>query len=371
MTNDNSIILLAPQLYGVGGIQAYMRRLREISAAYCEIKSSQFRCLSLADTQEEKQMHSRPVGDGAFIGCGGNKVRFVLETIDVARRLPSSLVIVGHLGQVPVAWVLRSLGLIESYILVLYGIEAWKKAAWLDRQAARSARCIVAITEYTAQEFCKHNGIPFDRTRIIPPTLAEEKIELRVYRQRIGTDLAILTVGRLSMDDRYKGIETLIEAVGQARNHGAKVHLTVAGDGDDLPRLKELALRLELDDTVAFVGAVPDSRLQELYQECDIFIMPSKKEGFGIVFLEAMRFQKPCIGGNHGGTPEVITHGVDGYLVDYGDVDQLTRYLTEFSRRPELRRQMGLRGYEKIKAGYLFPHMRDNWFALLDEFTAK
>jgi len=99
--------------------------------------------------------------------------------------------------------------------------------------------------------------------------------------------------------------------------------------------------------------------------------MPSKKEGFGIVFLEAMRYGKPCIGGNYGGTPEVITHGVDGYLVNYGDVDQLVRYLVEFSQRPEIRRGMGLKGYEKVKARYLFSHMRDKWFALLDELIGK
>ena len=113
--------------------------------------------------------------------------------------------------------------------------------------------------------------------------------------------------------------------------------------------------------------AVPDEKLCLLYQECDVFAMPSSKEGFGIVFLEAMRHGKPCIGGNHGGTPEVIDHGVDGYLVNYGDVAQLTRYVVELSQNADLRRDMGLKGYQKVKAGYLFPHMRDNWFSLLNQ----
>ena len=136
--------------------------------------------------------------------------------------------------------------------------------------------------------------------------------------------------------------------------------------GWTLPRLKELALHLGLDGHVTFLGAVSDERLRLLYQECDVFALPSKGEGFGIVFLEAMRQGKPCIGGNHGGTPEVIEHGVDGYIVNYGDVEQLAHYLVEFFHKPELRRHMGLKGYQKVKASYLFSRMRNDWFDLLD-----
>jgi glycosyltransferase involved in cell wall biosynthesis len=84
-----------------------------------------------------------------------------------------------------------------------------------------------------------------------------------------------------------------------------------------------------------------------------------------------MRHGKPCIGGNHGGIPEVIDHGIDGYLVDHGNVEQLAQYLTDFSQRPAFRQAMGLRGYEKVKARYLFTHMRDNWFGFLDEVLGR
>jgi glycosyltransferase involved in cell wall biosynthesis len=122
---------------------------------------------------------------------------------------------------------------------------------------------------------------------------------------------------------------------------------------------------------VTFLGAVSDERLRLLYQECDVFAMPSKGEGFGIVFLEAMHQGKPCIGGNHGGTPEVIDHGANGYLVDYGDVEQLAHYLMELFRKTDLRWNMGLKGYQKVEARYLFSHMRNNWFGLLEETLGR
>ena len=73
------------------------------------------------------------------------------------------------------------------------------------------------------------------------------------------------------------------------------------------------------------------------------------------------------IGGNHGGTPEVIDDGETGYLVEHGDLGRLTHLLINLSDNPELRRTMGANGYKKLRANYVFPRMRDNWFSVLDE----
>jgi glycosyltransferase involved in cell wall biosynthesis len=80
-----------------------------------------------------------------------------------------------------------------------------------------------------------------------------------------------------------------------------------------------------------------------------------------------MRFGKPCIGGRHGGTPEVIDHGVDGFLVEHADVGSLAQYLMDLSERPWLRWEMGLRAFAKVRSKYLFKHMRESWFGLLDD----
>ena len=314
MKTQKSILFLAPQLYGSpGGVQTYMRRLREILTIYSKIRGFRVHCISLVDAREERELHPPRAQQGTFMGCAGKKLIFVLNAFGCTTRHSDTLMVVGHLGQAPVALVLKKLGLIQSYILVLHGIEAWDRATWLDRQAARGASCIVATTQYTACEFGKHNDISIERFRIIPVSLAEEKIDPPPDNQGNIGEIRVSTVARLSSGDRDKGIDTLIQAVAKVRSNGLRVHLTVVGDGDDLRRLKEMAMELGLDSqTASFLGFVSDKKLQSLYKECDVFALPSKKEGFGIVFLEAMRFAKPCIGGNHGGLPEVITHGVDG-----------------------------------------------------------
>lgn len=368
MDNGRPAILLATQLYAPGGIQTYLRRLWEILGAWGEDRGSLVRCLSLMDGFAEPTLHPRPVREEGFSGCQGRKVTFVLRAISEIWKFRNGLVIVGHIRQAALVWMLKRMGLIRGYLLVIYGIDAWARLRWWERRAAGGAACIVAISGYTAQEFSRHNNIPLEQLRVIPPALAEDRISPpRPVAQVNGDTFQVLTVGRLSLDDRPKGIGALIQAVAHALRKGAQVKLTVVGDGDDGSALKDLALRLELEDEITFVGSASEDRLRELYQECDLFALPSRKEGFGIVFLEAMRFGKPVIGGNHGGTPEIIDHGVDGVLVDTSNVEGLAQYLVEFSKSPALRRQMGLKGYEKVRKRYLFSRMREDWFSLLDE----
>src|SRR5213594_920599 len=93
-----SILLLAPQLHVPGGIQTYMRRLREIVSAYGQIRGHQARCVSLLDRQDERcDSHPGSIEHGAFVGCRGSKMMFALNAIGLARKYRFGLVIVGHL----------------------------------------------------------------------------------------------------------------------------------------------------------------------------------------------------------------------------------------------------------------------------------
>ena len=346
-----------------------MRRLVEVLAAYKLRNKCSLDCLSLGDEGFVAERHGHPAICDTFIGTKGSKVKFALKALKLARKHRLSLVVIGHVGLAPIGWGLKRLGLIRSYVIIVYGVEVWRTLPWYDRCAVRNAKYIVSITEFTGREFCRHNGFPFAHIKVIPPVLVEDDISQPLRKALGGGILRVLTVGRLSISDRDKGFDVLIRAVREARDGIANIQLLIVGDGEDVDRLRRLVSSHDLDAEVTFLGAIGDERLRQLYEECDLFVMPSKKEGFGIVFIEAMRYGKPCIGGKHGGTPEVITDGVDGYLVDYGDVKQLARYLVELSKRSDLRLSMGMKGYEKVKSRFLFPHMRDHWFALLDKLS--
>jgi glycosyltransferase involved in cell wall biosynthesis len=251
-------------------------------------------------------------------------------------------------------------------VLVLHGIEAWTRVKPAIRAAAAGASWIVATTRHTASRFANANGIPEEKFRVIPLAIPDSMAEPAEPPGRDG-ELRVLTAGRLASEDAYKGYDVLIAGIARARDMGAKMTLRVIGAGDDLARLRSHAASLGLAGReVEFLGAVSDAQLKQELRDCDVFALPSKGEGFGIVYLEAMAMARPCIAGNHGGPPEIIEDGKDGWLVEHGDVAGLAARLAALQRDPGLRREMGANAALKVKQRYLFSHMRDAWFKFLD-----
>ncbi|MBI4507924.1 MAG: glycosyltransferase family 4 protein, partial [Chloroflexi bacterium] len=143
------------------------------------------------------------------------------------------------------------------------------------------------------------------------------------------------------------------------------------GDGDDRPELERLAEESGVAQRVVFAGTKVGEELATYYRACDVFVMPSIKEGFGIVFLEAMAFGKPVVGGNHGGTPEAVQDGVTGFLVQYGDESALADRLSLLLRDAELRARMGEAGRRHVAAQYTFGHFSERLTGVLAEIYAR
>jgi glycosyltransferase involved in cell wall biosynthesis len=94
--------------------------------------------------------------------------------------------------------------------------------------------------------------------------------------------------------------------------------------------------------------------------------MPSRQEGFGLVFLEAMALGKPVIAGSFGGAPEIVQDGIIGFLVDPDDRDALSRRLIQLLKDEELRRKMGNAGRERVEESYTFQSFRDRFVRILE-----
>jgi len=147
----------------------------------------------------------------------------------------------------------------------------------------------------------------------------------------------------------------------------------VVGDGDDLPRIQRLAARAGVADRVHFLGRIPphSPELLACYAHADLFVLPSKGEGFGIAFLEAMAFGKPVVGGAHGGTPDVIEDGVCGYLVPHGDVDRLAEALERLLLDEAHRAELGRRARARVESHFLFAQFRERLVGILNELCAS
>jgi N-acetyl-alpha-D-glucosaminyl L-malate synthase BshA len=115
--------------------------------------------------------------------------------------------------------------------------------------------------------------------------------------------------------------------------------LVMIGDGPDRVPAEELARTRGVEKDVLFLGQ--QNGVREKLGQADLFLLPSKLESFGLAALEAMACEVPVIATNAGGIPEVIEHGVDGYLVEPGDVQQAGRYAIELLSRADRGREMG------------------------------
>jgi len=351
------MLLLAPEVWkSHGGIQRYMQMILRILAD----RHDTCAVLSLVDSEK-----NRPDDAATYATmCSGSKMRFCIRAFQLARAGAARKMVIGHVGLLPVGMILRWLKLTDDYAVVLHGIEAWERLPWLNRMAARRASRLVATTSYTAREFCFLNGVDLERCIVIP--LATDRNPRLVRRSAPETELKLLMVGRLSRADHYKGVDTVLEAVRLGRDEGLTFGLEIVGAGNDTERLENLARSLEIRDAVRFRGALPDQEVQRAYDEAHVFVMPSKKEGFGIVFVEAMASGLPCIGANHGGTPEVIEHLETGFLIEYGDAAQMVIYLRSLLESPDLYHALSRAAYHRATQTLGFDAMAKGWGGLVD-----
>ena len=369
------IVGLFPELLALGGIQRAGRHTAAVLAEYAAEKGMSCRLLSLNDPEG---IHLVKVGglEFAFRGFNRAKGRFVRtalrEAIGGAR-----LTVVEHPNLAPLARAMRLVAPGLRTVIQAHGTEVWTPLAVPRRWALRQADLVLAPSSVTARQLVTVQGVDEKRVRCLPWGLDPE-LGCSAAKSSQGASGAdefpdgkvVLTVGRQDRSDQYKGVDLLIEAMPRLLHAFPDLHLVVIGSGTDRPRLERMAQRLHIGEQTHFLGDVPGEKLAAAYHRCNVFAMPSSGEGFGLVFLEAMAFGKPVVGGAHGGTLDIIEDGVTGYLVSHGDADRLAQVLEHLLADDGLRKQIGRRAQERIREAYLFEHFHTRLTDMLEEITA-
>ena len=177
-------------------------------------------------------------------------------------------------------------------------------------------------------------GVPM---RVVPNGVALPERRRRRER-REGEPLAVGFAGRLAPE---KGLPVLFEACAMARSRGVDVRLVLAGPGEtsELERLLHL---LGLSPHAELAGPLAD--LEPFWERCDALVLPSTSEGCANVLLEGMARGVPVIATNVGGTPEIVRHGRDGWLVPPRSQAQLARAIELFARNPAFAARLGAAG---------------------------
>ena len=218
----------------------------------------------------------------------------------------------------------------------------------LAHKVAR-ARFVCAISFYGRSQLMKAseprywdklevNPLGVDCTRFLPPP-----------HRRDQNPFEVLCVATLTPS---KGLPLLIGAVDRLVRQGRSIHLRLVGDGPDRQDLESAIARRGLEGHVTLEGNCNQDRVQAFYRETDLFALASFAEGIPVVLMEAMAMEIPCVATWITGIPELIRHGVDGWLVPPGDEEQLADAIAKLMDDPELRRKLGRSARIRVQEKY-------------------
>ena len=352
-----------------GGIAVAGRLLLDSTRAWAADRGIAVRLLTLGEPSDLP-----PGVDGeAFSGDRGALARAVWRThfFDGYRHH-----VYDFLGVARIQGVLPS-RLRARYLLYLYGIECWVPLRGSRRRAVAGAETRLACSAYTVDRMRRVNP---DAPAVTPLHLALGEAALAdgapdpKVLEGIG-DHAVLIVGRLASGERYKGHEQLIAAIAQMTRptSGDDVEradqLIIVGEGEDRDRLASIARSLGVADRVRFTGFVDAATLAALYERCAVLAMPSDGEGFGFVYLEAMRAAKPCIALAGSAAAEIVVDGETGRLVAPG-VEPLVRALEELLGDPARAAALGAAGRARWQREFRPEVFRARFATHLDALTA-
>lgn len=258
--------------------------------------------------------------------------------LDAALRAASSTAVadtalVWHMGLAKLLPLLR--GKPKSVFVFLHGVECWRPLSWLERRLLSRARCLLTNSDHTWTRFVEanpafashaHGTVSLGLDLAIPAEIANE------------APPAALIVGRMQRSEDYKGHRELVEAWPLVRSSIPEAELWIAGEGDLRPELEALAT-----PGVRFFGRVSEEEKSRLMHQARCFAMPSRGEGFGLVYLEAMSAARPCLVSDSDAGREVVRPPRAGLAADPRDrralADALRRLLSSGSEWDQWSRQ--------------------------------
>jgi glycosyltransferase involved in cell wall biosynthesis len=259
---------------------------------------------------------------------------------ELPRLARSELIYCAHLNLAPLAWTLgRLFGI--PVLGALYGIEAWSptRRMLVDGVAGRLDR-YYAISDFTRRRFMQWSGVPEGQIPLLPnairnETFAAQSVDLQLVK-RFGLEgrRVLLTLGRLVSRERAKGFDEVIDLLPQLIRDVPDLVYVIAGEGPYRDELARKVDRLGLGSQVRFTGGVSEAEKRALYGVADVYVMPSRGEGFGFVFLEAMACGVPVVASSVDGSRDAVRDGRLGRMVHPDDRAALRQAILEALQEP-------------------------------------
>ncbi|RBQ10012.1 glycosyltransferase family 4 protein [Pedobacter miscanthi] len=314
------ILFLTLYIYSLtGGIEKVCKNFMEaMDSLIQQGKIEDSLTLSLYDQNQHYPKYS---------SFNGNKIQFLIDTF--RKSFSYDVIILSHIHLLPIANLIRWFTPKKKIILFAHGIEVWQPLSLWEKKLL-SKIDIWAVSSYTAKKLYDQQGISQQNIHVLSNCLPkdypfyEEKNNYNLTaKYHIPSDHQILlTVCRLSSAEQYKGYDIVLSALKELVKNHPKLSYLIVGKADEteLVRVEKLVIDYDLKQHVVLTGYVSDEEIENLYNQADVFVMPSKGEGFGLVFTEALAHGCRVLAGNADGSSDALLNGELGLLVDPEDV---------------------------------------------------
>ncbi len=321
-----------------GGIEKVSRTLAK--ALNDQFDSKSIKVLSLCDRQID--VNNAYCAPGNFEGYDYHRVRFGAKA--VLNGIKSDTIILSHINLLPIAILIKFLSSKKKIIMLAHGIEVWRNLSSWKKYFFQKHVEIWAVSDFTSQVLQHKHQISNTKIKTLnncldpyfnlPTNFSKPKYLLERYNLKENQPV-IITISRLSSFELYKGYDMVINTIPALLRDFPNLTYILAGKADAKERLRlnKLISNNSLQNHVLLIDFIPENELIDYFLLSDIFVMPSKKEGFGLVFIEAAACGCPVIAGNRDGSKDALLNGALGMLINPDSTKMLIHAIQEKLRK--------------------------------------
>jgi phosphatidylinositol alpha-1,6-mannosyltransferase len=328
---SKKILLVTLQTFSTtGGIQKMTRTLGHALNQVALKNSWNFDMYSAYDANQDLMQQYLPTE--SFKGFSANRSVFAIKA--VKKGIKTEVVILTHINLAVVGLIIKKINPKCQVWLIAHGIEVWRPLSFLQRGLLNACDKIICVSNFTKEKMLSlHNSNPNKYTVLnnavdpfMPLPSAFVKPAHLLSKHNLTADNPIIyTLTRLANSEQYKGHDQVIKIFGKIRSRfpGVKYILSGQYDSTEEIRIKKLIASVGAEDDIILTGFIAEKDIPDYFLLADVFVLPSKKEGFGIVFIEALACGLPVICGNSDGSIDAIRNGELGLAIDTDDLNEL------------------------------------------------
>ncbi|HEY4193964.1 MAG TPA: glycosyltransferase family 4 protein, partial [Mucilaginibacter sp.] len=301
-----------------------------------------FKLFSVYDSRYDLMDRYLPAEN--YTGFGKQRILAGLKTIGTTAN--ANIVILSHINLSLIGVTIKLINPKCELWLIAHGIEVWRPVNFIKRLfLKRFCDKVVCVSKFTSTQMAHwHQSDPkkcFILNNAVDPFIklpdSFEKPEYLLNRYGLTPEnRVIFTLTRLASSEQYKGYEQVIKAVSLLKSSFPAIKYVLSGQYDlkEETRIRDLINTYKVNDEVILTGFLNENELTDHFLLSDLFVLPSKKEGFGIVFIEALACGLPVICGNADGSIDAIRDGELGTAINVDDLGELERAIDKYLKTP-------------------------------------